>query len=64
MAIECKWSADAFDGRNLAAFRQIHSRGENYVVATDVDRTYRKRYRGIDVQFVSVSGLIKKLTET
>jgi predicted AAA+ superfamily ATPase len=60
-AIECKWTAHAFDSRNLAAFRRIHSEGVNYVVASDVTRAYRKRYQNADVNFVSLSDLIKKL---
>ena len=40
VAIECKWSASAFAARNLRAFRHQYPRGENWLVASDVDRPY------------------------
>lgn len=60
-AIECKWSAGDFDARNLAAFRQAHPRGDNFVVAHDVRRPYRRSVAGHDVQFVGLEGLIVRL---
>ena len=60
-AIECKWSAAGFDARNLAAFRQIHSKGDNFVVCRDVRRAYRRTVAGVDVHFVSLEGLIARL---
>ena len=61
IAIECKWSADGFDARNLVAFRQIHPRGDNYVVCHDVVRPYRRPVPGADVQFLNLDGLIARL---
>jgi len=60
-AIECKWSAGEFDARNLAAFRHAHPRGDNYVVAHDVRRPYRRSVAGHDVRFVGLDGLIARL---
>ena len=60
-AIECKWSADAFDARNLLAFRRQYPEGRNWVVAPDVDRGYVRQYKGIDVQFVGLPQLIENL---
>lgn len=60
-AIECKWSADGFDARNLAAFRQAHPRGDNFVVSSDVERPYRRSVAGVEVQFVGLGGLIARL---
>jgi hypothetical protein len=57
-AIECKWSADEFDARNLMAFRQAHPLGDNFVVASDVRRPYRRSVAGLDVHFVGLDGLI------
>jgi len=59
--IECKWSADQFDPRNLKIFRGHHPLGENFVVASDVDGSYRKEYRDMQVNFVSLEGLISAL---
>jgi len=60
-AIECKWSADGFDVSNLLAFRRQHPSGENYVVARDIERGYRRRWGPIEVQFVGMETLMKKL---
>ena len=60
-AIECKWSADGFDARNLAAFRLIYPRGENFVVCQDVQRPYRRTVAGLDLEFVGLEGLIARL---
>lgn len=60
-AIECKWSAEGFDARNLAAFREIHPRGDNLVVCRDVERAYRRTVAGMDVQFVGLSGLVERV---
>lgn len=62
IAVECKWSADTFDPRNLAALRGRYPGGENYIVAADVDRSYTRKIKGLSIQFVSLQALIKKLT--
>jgi hypothetical protein len=61
MAIECKWSAGQFDAGNLKVFRGLHPLGENFVVASDVDMSYRKEYQGLQVNYVSLEGLISAL---
>ena len=61
VAIECKWSAGGFDARNFAAFRQTHPHGENFVVCHDLERAYRRTLAGVEVQFVSLDGLITRL---
>jgi len=60
-AIECKWSAGEFEARNLVAFRQAHPRGDNFVVARDIQRPYRRSVAGVDVQFVNLDSLIARL---
>ena len=60
-AIECKWSAGEFEARNLTAFRQAHPRGDNFVVARDVRRPYRRSVAGVDIQFLGLDGLIAQL---
>lgn len=44
VAIECNWSADEFDFKNLRIFRRIYPEGENFVVAHDVTRSYSMTY--------------------
>ena len=59
--IECKWTADEFEPKNLLAFRRQYPEGYNWVVATDVDQEYARRYRDVEVRFVSLSKLIEHL---
>lgn len=61
VAIECKWSAGAFDPKNLQAFRRQYPTGSNYVVANDVTRSYHRKYGDMEVRFVSLSGLVTAL---
>jgi len=61
LAIECKWSADDFDPSGLLAFRRQYPEGENCVVAHDVDRSYRRKHSGVDVRYVSLATLIRRL---
>lgn len=61
VAVECKWSADTFDPKNIAAFRRRYHGGENYVVAADIDRSFTRKHKGISIQFVTLQALIKKL---
>ncbi len=55
--IECKWNADAFETRGLAAFRANYTRGRNFVVSPQVEKTYRRRMDGLEVDFVSATDL-------
>jgi Domain of unknown function (DUF4143) len=60
-AIECKWSADAFDPANLRAFRRRYPKGRNLLVAADVDREFERRYGELRVRFVGLPGLVRVL---
>lgn len=62
MAIECKWSEDAFDPAGMLAFRQRYPAGENVLVAADAKRSGRRRIGGLDVRVVGlaqVGGLVE-----
>ena len=61
IAIECKWSADAFTPSALQVFRRQYAHGENYVVANDVSRAYRRHINDIEVRFVNLAGLMDLL---
>lgn len=61
IAIECKWQAESFDPAALLAFRRVYPEGESFVVAADVERSYTRRYAGLQVDFVSVKALIAHL---
>lgn len=60
-AIECKWSAQGFDASGLLAFRRLHKQGQNYVVATDVDRSFKHTYTGCEVSFVNLQQLFDRI---
>ncbi|ANM30987.1 hypothetical protein ABI59_17505 [Acidobacteria bacterium Mor1] len=63
IAIECKWSANDFDAKNLLTFRRQYAEGENFVVARDIERSYRRTYDGTQVRFVSLPALARALEE-
>ena len=60
VAIECKYSADAFDPGALLAFRRQYPEGKNFVVAADVQRSFQRTYRDVKVRFVSLRALLEK----
>jgi len=60
-AIECKWSASEFDPKNLLAFRRQYPQGKNWVVATDVEQSFTRQVRGVEVRYVSLQDLISEL---
>jgi predicted AAA+ superfamily ATPase len=51
IAIECKWSANGFDPKNLQAFRHQHPEGDNFVLAHDVERPFTQSYKTLKVRF-------------
>jgi len=61
VAVECTWKAEGFDPASLRAFRKRHPQGDNLVVASDLDRPWRQRYRDLVVEFVSLEGLVERL---
>jgi len=63
-AIECKWSGNDFDPRNLLAFRRQYPEGRNWVVTMDVERVYSRHYKGVDVRYVNLATLIGEITGT
>ncbi len=62
IAIECKWNSTKFDPGNLMVFRKHYPKGQNYVVAMDIDNDYQRDYQEHSVSFVSLDSLIKHLT--
>ena len=62
-AIECKWSAQAWEPRNLQAFREAHPRGRNFVVCPYVIEPYSARSSGLEVRVLGPSALRSELVE-
>ncbi len=63
VTIECKWTYDSFEPKDLIAFRKHYSEGKNIVVVPNVDRSFSKNYENISVKFVNLPSLIKELEE-
>jgi len=61
IAIECKWKADGFNGKNLAAFRNQYNKGDNFVVASDVSRAFSRKHMELKVNFLSLDELVTRL---
>ncbi|MFC1586638.1 ATP-binding protein, partial [Fibrobacterota bacterium] len=45
-AVECKWKAAQFETDNVRSFRNLHPRGRNFVVATDITEPFKKKMHG------------------
>ncbi len=63
LAIECKWKAASFDPASLKSFRQHYPEGPNFIVSSDVERSYTRQYGEIKVTFVSLAQLMNALTK-
>jgi len=58
-AIECKWSASAFDPSCLLSFRKQYPSGQNYVIASDITQKYARTYDSVTVQFIGLADLLQ-----
>lgn len=56
-AVECKWSAAAFDPAGLNAFRKLYAKGENLAVCSDVESPFERSYGALRVRFCGVRHL-------
>jgi hypothetical protein len=61
VAVECKWSANALDARNLEAFRSHYPAGESYVVASDVERPLEREISGVKLTVVGLEDLVRRI---
>jgi hypothetical protein len=59
-ALECKWNPATHDGRSLAAFRALHPRGRNFVIAPNVVEPYATRSAGFELT-VTGAGTLRRL---
>jgi predicted AAA+ superfamily ATPase len=62
IAVECKWSAKDTDTGNLRSFRNAYPEGDNYFVCHDISRPFKRKRGNSVIEFVSVSGLLKKIS--
>ena len=61
VTIECKWSAQDFDPTNLLIFRRQYPKGRNFVISSDIGKTYTRHYEKVAVAFVGLDDLIKSV---
>jgi uncharacterized protein len=61
MVIECKWTATDFDSTNVKIFRRHYPKGLNFVVASDLERSYSRSYDDVMVKFIKLGDLIKEV---
>lgn len=60
VAVECKWKAEEFDPANLQVFLRQYPQGKGIVVASDISRSYQRKYGNISVRFLRLSELISE----
>jgi len=60
VAIECKWKAKHFEPDSLTAFRRCYAKGDNVVVAHDIDRSYTKESGDLRIEYHSLESLTAK----
>ncbi len=56
-AFECEWSLDAFDASAVAAFRELHPVGRNFLVAPIATTPYERRYGDLSVTVCGAASL-------
>lgn len=61
IAIECKWSAEDVDLKNLGVFRKHYPEGESFVVVSDADRPIARAIDGIEVRILGLDALIEEI---
>jgi predicted AAA+ superfamily ATPase len=60
-AIECKWSAQAFSPKALAAFRALHPKGRNFLVVPGPRSAFDRRFGDLEVTTTDLAGLVAAL---
>jgi len=59
--VECKWTADSCDMRGMAAFRENYPHGRNLIVAPDVTKSYVRKHKQLEVEYVPLQRLRETL---
>jgi predicted AAA+ superfamily ATPase len=61
VAIECKWSWQGADLRNLRSFRRRYPEGQNWLVAQNVTRPFPQRDKDMVVEFMGLEEMVRRL---
>jgi len=59
--VECKWTSDALDLRGISAFRENYRQGRNLIVAPDVTKSYVRKHRQLELEYVPLQRLRETL---
>lgn len=64
IGIECKFSSLNLDKieKNFEAFRKSYPEGENYIVTSDINKSFTKKHEGITLIFLNYKELISRLS--
>ncbi|MCM8777371.1 MAG: DUF4143 domain-containing protein [Candidatus Omnitrophica bacterium] len=62
IVIECKWSLNEFNPKNIISFRKIYPKGDNYIVLYKLDRNFKIEKENIKIEFLNLEELIKRIT--
>lgn len=62
LGIECKWSADQYSPEGAQAFARAYPKAEMVVVAQDVQRPCRRKFGATEFEFLSLPGLIQRMS--
>lgn len=60
-AVECKWSSRTHELKGLSAFRRRHPKGENWLVAADVETPYERAFGDVRVTFMNLDELADRV---
>jgi predicted AAA+ superfamily ATPase len=55
--VECKWTVDSFESRGMTAFRENYPQGRNLVVSPEVTKSFVRRYKQLEVEYVPLQHL-------
>lgn len=60
-AVECKLSARSFSPKGIAAFRELHPNGRNFLVSPYSAEPHERRFGDLTVSITSLDGLARSL---
>lgn len=64
IAVECKWSAQNLNLKNIAVFRSKYKEGKNYIVTSNAERPLVKTIGDFSVTVTNLNDFIKELSRT
>ncbi len=60
-ALECKWHQDAFDARNLRAFRASYTAGRNFLVCPEIRHRSVRRVGDLEVTLLPIDAIRQEI---